>query len=153
MATTHKARFSVSMTPVVTVDAVAGASLETNSLHEDVRKTVGGSGEVTYNGAIDYGGWSDGTPTYLSATSGGVTVGNTDTQLLYIEHTGYEYSSGTVLGDATSGKVSVLIDLEIFARLSAGESIVIPVNGASSGTYRVSRVGSPNKAIIALGLD
>ena len=153
MATTHKARFSVSMTPVVTVDAVAGASLETNSLHEDVRKTVGSSGEVTYAGAIDYGGWTDGTPTYLSASSSGVTVGNSDTQLLYVEHTGYEYSSGTVLGDATTGKVTLFLDLEIVARLGAGDAMVLPLYGASVGTFKVVRVGSPDKAIIVLGLD
>ena len=38
MATTHKVVYAVSATPKVTVDAVDGASMETNSIHENIRK-------------------------------------------------------------------------------------------------------------------
>ena len=59
MATTHKVKWAVSASPIVTVDAVNGASLETNTLHENIRRTLGGSGEVTNDGAIDFGGVTD----------------------------------------------------------------------------------------------
>ena len=53
MATTHTISYAVSATPKVKVDAVDGASMETNSIHENIRKSLGGSGEISNDGAID----------------------------------------------------------------------------------------------------
>jgi|TARA_A100001391_G_scaffold203655_2_gene196632 hypothetical protein len=155
MATTHKMVYAVSATPKVTVDAVAGASMETNSIHEDIRRTLGGSGEVTNDGAIDFGGVSDGSVNYLQATSGGVNIGDGDTRFIWVKHTGYLWSSSSALGSATTDKLNINIDSEHIATLAAGESWIIPLPDTSSTAtnFKALRGGSSDIAIEAIGLD
>ena len=128
MATVHKVRFSVSATPIVIMEAVDGAGFETITVHENIRKTLGGSGEFTYAGAVDYGGtYTNGvssTP-YLNATSGGVGVGDGDTRFIWIKNTGFAYSSATELGDASTDDVNIFIDAEHFASLCPGSAWII----------------------------
>ena len=155
MATTHKMVYAVSATPKVTVDAVAGASMETNSIHEDIRRTLGGSGEVTNDGAIDFGGVSDGSINYLQATSGGVNIGDGDTRFIWIKHTGYLWSSSSALGVATTDDVDIFIDSEHIASLNPGEAWIIPLPDTSStATNFIAKRGSSSDiAIEAIGLD
>jgi|TARA_B100001094_G_C18088671_1_gene749178 hypothetical protein len=155
MATTHKVIYSVSATPKVTVDAVDGASMETNSIHENIRKTLGGSGEVTNDGAIDFGGVTNGTTNYLQATSGGVNIGDGDTRFIWIKHTGFLWSSASDLGASTTDKVTIFIDLEHIASLAAGEGWIIPLPDTSSTAtnFIAKRGGSSDIAIEAIGLD
>tara|TARA_R100000781_G_scaffold107558_1_gene71824 strand:+ start:1412 stop:1879 length:468 start_codon:yes stop_codon:yes gene_type:complete len=155
MATRHVVRFRVSATPVVNVDAVDGASLDTSTVHENIRKTLGGSGKVAYNGAIDYGGVTDGSPNYLEADGLGVAVGNGDTEFIYIKHTGYAFSSSTVLGAVNLDDIQIYADSEHIANLGPNESWFIPLDGTSStvSSFTVRRGSSTNIAIEALGLD
>jgi len=155
MATTHKVLYSVSATPKVTVDSVNGASLETNSIHENIRKTFGGTGEVTNDGAIDYGGVTDGATNYLQASSSGVNIGDGDTRFIWVKHTGYLWSSSSALGAATTDKVTIFIDAEHIASLAAGESWIIPLPDTSStATNFIAKRGSSSDiAIEAIGLD
>jgi hypothetical protein len=155
MATTHKVVYAVSATPKVTVDAVDGASMETNSIHENIRKTLGGSGEVTNDGAIDFGGVTNGTVNYLQATSGGVGIGDGDTRFIFVKHTGFLWSSSTVLGTVTTDKINVFADSEHIATLAAGESWIIPLPDTSSSvsSFTAQRGGSSDIAIEAIGLD
>ena len=155
MATTHKIQWAVSATPIVTVDAVDGASLETKSIHENIRRTLGGSGEAATAGAIDFGGVSDGATNYLQATSGGVNVGDGDSTFIWIKHTGFVWSSSSALGVATTDTITVFIDAEHIATLGAGESWIIPLAGSSSTAtnFIVKRGSSTDIAIEAIGFD
>ena len=155
MATTHKVRFSVSATPVVTVDAVAGASLATTTLHEDIRKSVGGSGEITHAGVISQGGVTDGATVYLQATSGGVAIGDASVNFIFVKHTGFAWSSSSALGAATTDTITIYADAEHIATLGAGEAWIIPLSGSSSTvtSFTAKRGSSTDIAIEALGLD
>ena len=155
MATTHKVIYAVSATPKVTVDAVDGASMETNSIHENIRKSLGGSGEVSNDGAIDFGGVTDGSTNYLQATSSGVNIGDGDTRFIWVKHTGYLWSSSSALGNATTDKVLIYIDAEHIASLAAGEAWIIPLPDTSStATNFIAKRGSSSDiAIEAIGLD
>ena len=155
MATTHKVVWSVSATPKVTVDAVNGASMETVSIHENIRKTLGGSGEVTNDGAIDFGGVTDGAANYLQCTSGGVNIGDGDTRFIWVKHTGYVWSSASALGAATTDDVNIFIDAEHIATLQPGEAWIIPLPETSSTAtnFIAKRGGGSDIAIEAIGLD
>lgn len=154
MATTHKVKWAVSASPIVTVDAVDGASLETNTLHENIRRTLGGSGESTTDGAIDYGGVADGATNYLSATTGGVQIGNTDSTFIWVKHTGYDYDDPTTLGPATTDNLNIEVGGEVCAVLQPGEGMVFPLHGAGSGSdWFAKKTGGNNIAIEAIGLD
>ena len=155
MATTHKVVWSVSATPKVTVDAVNGASMETVSIHENIRKTLGGSGEVTNDGAIDFGGVTDGATNYLQCTSGGVNIGDGDTRFIWVKHTGYAWSSASALGAATTDDVNIFIDAEHIATLQPGEAWIIPLPETSSTAtnFIAKRGGSSDLSIEAIGLD
>tara|TARA_R110000744_G_scaffold311048_1_gene418661 strand:- start:541 stop:1008 length:468 start_codon:yes stop_codon:yes gene_type:complete len=155
MATTHKVVWSVLATPKVIVDEVPGASLETVTLHEDIRKSLGGSGQLSHAGAIDYGGVTDGGTNYLQATSGGVTIGDGDTRFIWVKHTGYLWSSSSVLGAATTDKINIHADVEHVATLKAGEAWIIPLTDTSSNVsgFSAKRGGSVDIAVEAIGLD
>ena len=155
MATTHKVAWAVSATPKVTVDAVDGASMEPVSIHENIRKTLGGSGELTTDGAILFGGVSDGATNYLQATSGGVNIGDGDTRFIWVKHTGFVWSSSSALGVATTDDVDIFIDSEHIASLNPGEAWIIPLpNTSSTATnFKAKRAGSTDLAIEAIGID
>jgi len=151
---THTVEWSVSATPKVSLATTAGVNMETATLHEDIRRSLGGSGSATTNGAIDFGGVSDGATNYLQATSGGVAVGDGDSTFIWIRHTGYLWSSSSALGAVTTDTINVKIDSEVVAALKAGEAWIIPLHGAvSSGSWTVVRGGSSDIAIEAIGLD
>tara|TARA_R100000700_G_C3165557_1_gene140714 strand:+ start:696 stop:1163 length:468 start_codon:yes stop_codon:yes gene_type:complete len=155
MATTHKVSWAVSATPKVTVDAVDGASMETTSIHENIRKTLGGTGELTHDGAIDFGGVTDGGTNYLQATSSGVNIGDGDSRFIWVKHTGYEWSSSSALGSASTDDVDIYIDAEHIASLNPGEAWIIPLpNTSSTATnFKAKRGSSTDLAIEAIGLD
>jgi|7_EtaG_2_1085326.scaffolds.fasta_scaffold98078_2 hypothetical protein len=152
---THTVEFAVSATPKVSLAETNGVTLATATLHENIRKTLGGSGSVSTDGAIDFGGVTDGATNYLQATSSGVNVGDGDTRFIWIKHTGYLWSTSSVLSTATTDKITIYIDAEHIASLGAGESWVIPLPDTSSTAtnFIVKRGGSSDIAIEAIGLD
>ena len=155
MATTHTISYAVSATPKVKVDAVEGASMETNSIHENIRKSLGGSGEISNDGAIDFGGVTDGSPNYLQATSSGANIGDGDTRFIWVKHTGNLWSSSSALGNATTDKIKIYIDDEHIASLGAGEGWIIPLPDTSdtATNFKAKKGGSSDIAIEAIGLD
>ena len=155
MATTHKVTWAVSATPKVTVDAIDNNSMETTTIHENIRRTLGGSGEVTHDGAIDFGGVTDGGTNYLQATSSGVNIGDGDTRFIFVKHTGYAWSSSSALGAATTDDLDIYIDGEHIASLNPGEAWIIPLpNTSTTATnFIAKRADSTDIAIEAIGLD
>jgi len=157
MATTHEVRWSVSATPVAVETGDDGGHMAVDTLHENIRKSLGGSGTATTAGEIDFGGtFSDGTSStpYLQATSGGVAVGDGDSTFIYIKHTGYEWSTASALGDVTDDTVNVNLASAVVACLRAGEAWIIPLHGAvSAASWTVVRGSSTDIAIEAIGFD
>ena len=117
--------FAVSATPIFT--HAAGEGVTTDVIAADVGKTVGGKGSatVTWGGT---GGYEAGVPSYLSAAA---TIIGDSRAFVFLKHTGYAYSSPTVLGAATNATVNVLANSVIIGKLAGGEAMIFPLRGAN----------------------
>ncbi len=136
MADKNTPTFAVSVTPKVSVDKEEGVFQAMDVIHEDVRKTLGGSGTVTGTGVEALGGtggsWSNGTYTQLTNSSNAGAIANdADSDLVFIKHLGTLVADGSAADDTTT---SLLIkhDTDVIAELLSGEAIVLPRPGAAS---------------------
>lgn len=140
MANVNKTSFAVSVTPKIKMDAVDGVNVAMDVINENIRKSLGGSGEITSDDDDIAGGWADGTNT--AVTSNGSTLAfDTDTDLIYIKHTGLLF--GTTTASETADTLKIAIDGSetsgvsgdgvIIAELVNGEAIVIPRPGIAGG--------------------
>tara|TARA_Y100001938_G_C7831337_1_gene301517 strand:- start:49 stop:540 length:492 start_codon:yes stop_codon:yes gene_type:complete len=136
MADKNTPTFAVSVVPKVSVDAEAGVFQAMDVLHEDVRKTLGGSGTVTGTGVEAEGGtggsWAGGTYTQLTNSSNAGAISNdASSDLVFIKHLGTLVADGTPSDNSTT---SLLIkhDTDVIAELLNGEAIVLPRPGANS---------------------
>jgi hypothetical protein len=157
MSTTHEVRWNVSATPVAVETGDNGGHMAVDTLHENVRKSVGGGGTTVTAGAIDFGGtYTDGvssTP-YLSATSGGVAIGDGDSTFIYVKNLGFAFDDATTLGAVSTDSITIKIGSEVCAALGAGEGWCIPLAGAVSGSsWTAVRGGSTDLAIEVIAFD
>ena len=84
-------RWSVSVTPEVTQPLETGGHMEFTTLHEDIRRTLGGSGEITWAETIQDSTWAAGVHTeeLANSTSGnGITTAACD--MLFVKHSGFQ---------------------------------------------------------------
>jgi hypothetical protein len=125
-------RYQISVTPVEEVADENAATHEV--LSGEVNTTLGGSGtsDVTdYSGAAAVQGYTGGIVNYLEAPDGaaGEVVITTEAtaSFVYIENTGYVFSSATVLGVASTRSVKVTANSGaiILSILKAGESFIM----------------------------
>ena len=160
MATTHEVRQSVSATPVAKETGDDGGTMAHDTIHENIRKSLGGNGTSATDGAISQGGtFTNGTSStpYLQCTnSAAAAIGDATATFIYVKHTGYEWGgSSTVLGDATEDTILIYADSEHIATLPSRSAWIIPLAGSSSTvtTFSAQRGGSTDIAIEAIGLD
>ena len=146
MADKNTPTFAVSVTPKVSVDAEAGVFQAMDVIHEDVRKTLGGSGTVTGTGVEALGGtggsWAGGTYTQLTNSSNAGAIANdADSDLVFIKHLGTLVADGTAANDSTT---SLLIkhDTDVIAELLSGEAMAFPRPGANSALILATGDGS-----------
>lgn len=125
MAFLNKPAFAVSVTPKGVLAEVNNTNVEMSVMHENVRKTLGGNGEITGTENTVDGGWVNGVNTAITSTAGahGITF-DSDVLLLHIKHTGKLFGTDTACVAADT--VQVLHDGDIIAELESGESIVLP---------------------------
>ena len=91
-------RWSVSVTPEVTQPLEAGGHMEFTTLHEDIRRTLGGSGSVTWAETIQDSTWAGGVHTeeLANSTSGnGITTAACD--MLFVKHSGFQDIAHTTI--------------------------------------------------------
>ena len=136
MADKNTPSFAVSVTPKVSVDAEAGVFQAMTVIHEDVRKSLGGSGTVDGTGIEALGGtggsWANGTYTQLTNSSNAGAIANDeDSDLVFIKHLGTLVADGTA-SDNTTTSLLIKHDTDVIAELLNGEAIVLPRCGASS---------------------
>lgn len=159
MATTHEVRWSVSATPVAKESGDDGGTMAHDTIHENIRKSLGGSGTTATDGAISQGGtFTNGTSStpYLQAdNSTTATIGDGTATFIYVKHTGYLWSSASTLGAATTDTIKIYADAEHIATLGAGEAWIIPLAGSSSSVsaFTAQRGGSDDIAVEAIGMD
>jgi hypothetical protein len=136
MADKNTPSFAVSVTPKVSVDAEAGVFQAMTVIHEDVRKSLGGSGTVDGTGIEALGGtggsWANGTYTQLTNSSNAGAIANDeDSDLVFIKHLGTLVADGTA-SDNTTTSLLIKHDTDVIAELLNGEAIVLPRCGAAS---------------------
>tara|TARA_R100001463_G_scaffold26130_3_gene61340 strand:+ start:376 stop:849 length:474 start_codon:yes stop_codon:yes gene_type:complete len=152
--TTHTVEWAVSATPKVSLASTDGESVATATIHENIRRTLGGNGTAETDGVIDYGGVADGATNYLQGTSGGVQIGNTNSTFIWVKHSGYQWSDASTLGAATTDNIQVKVGTEVCSVLRPGEAMVFPLHGeASSSDWTACSDGSDDIAVEAIGLD
>ena len=84
-------RWSVSVSPEVTQPLEAGGHQEFTTIHEDIRRTLGGSGTITWAETIQDSTWAAGVHTeeLANSTSGnGITTAACD--MLFVKHSGFQ---------------------------------------------------------------
>ena len=141
MANYNKTSFAVSVTPKIAMDAVDGVNVAMDVINENIRKSLGGSGEITSNDDDIAGGWANGVNTPVTS-DGSIISFDTNTDIIYIKHTGLLF--GTVTASVAADTVKVAIDgsatsgvsgdAVIIAELVNGEAIVLPRPGIA-GAY------------------
>ena len=166
MANVNKTSFKVSVTPKISLDASDGLYQAKTVVNENVRKTIGGNGEITGNDTIimdtnnngsTNGGWADGVNTAL--TSAGTTLAfDTNTDLIYIKHTGLLFGTSTASAAADTVKIAldasetsgVSTDSVYIAELANGEAMVIPRPGIAGGYILSTGNGSNHVGVETL---
>ena len=84
-------RWNVSVSPEVTEPVEAGGHQAFTTYHEDIGRTLGGSGSITWAETISDSNWAGGVHTeeLAEATSGnGITTAACD--MLFVKHSGYQ---------------------------------------------------------------
>lgn len=141
-----RVQYAVSATPIVTV-AAAAESPAVDALCADVAKSLGGSGSVTVTWGATVG-YAAGAAAYVTSGTAAYTIGQTavtlgtftSTKFVHIKHTGYLFSSSSVLGAATTLKLKIcmaatIADATTIAVLNPGDAIILPFNTALTPTF------------------
>jgi hypothetical protein len=127
MADVNKTSWAVSCTVKCALDAQAGKNQAIEVIHEDVRKSLGGSGEITGNDNT-VGGYADGTASTISSNGGSIPTHDANTDLIFIKNTGVLVAGGTA---ATTDTVLVKHDTDTIATLAPGGALVLPQPAAA----------------------
>ena len=135
MANTNKISFAVSVTPKILMEAADGVNQEMEVINENVRRSVGGSGEITSNtgDTTVVGGWANGVNTAVTSNGTEYAV-DADTDMVFIKHTGLLFGTTTASAAADTLKVTihgddttgVSGDAVVIAELANGEAFLLP---------------------------
>ena len=152
MASTNKISFAVSVTPKVLIDEVDNTNAAIEVMHESVRRSVGGGGEITANSGdvtVEGGQWNEGVNT--PATSNGTEYAvDVNTDMVFFKHTGILVAGGasaaadtvkiTIHGDETSNVTGDGVEI---AEIANGEAFLLP-RPASTLTWKLVTGNSTN---------
>ena len=122
MAIVNKTSWAVSCTVKAQHDALATKNLAMEVIHEDVRQSLGGSGEITGND-LTVAGYADGTAATVTSNGGTVPTHDSATDLIFIKNSGVLVAGGTA---ATTDTVLVRHDTDTIATLAPGGALVLP---------------------------
>jgi len=134
----------------------ATSSRTMSRIYPEVGKTLGGgvsnnsdlSGWTSVDG---YGDDEDGKPDYSEATDSAAVLSDTAGSMLFIKNPGYEYSTSTELGDASTDTLEVYAGSTQFCDIPAGGAIVLP--NPTANDIKIKRGGSANLAVEYAFLD
>lgn len=122
MANVNKTSWAVSCTVKSKMDAADGVNQAMEVIHENVRKSLGGSGEITGNDTT-VGGFANGTASTVTSDGGAVPTHDAQTDLIYIKNTGVLVAGGAA---AITDTVLVKHDTDTIATLAPGGALVLP---------------------------
>ena len=158
MAATDRVQFAVSVTPIEELTTAESGGEVTQIMWPGTGKSLGGSGYYDLTGGhednIGYGG--SGVPAYVT-TGGAINADSTELRGLLIRHTGYLYSSATVLGAATTDNFSITVGSVLIADLGPGQAIFLPndggaANGLNCAAFTTTKSGSSEIAVEFLAI-
>ena len=157
MADTNKTSFAVSVTPKMAVDKEEGIFQAMTVINEDVRKSLGGSGEITGSGTTVSGGWANGVNTPVTS-DGSLLAVTTSTDMLWIKHTGLLFGTTTACADADTVNISVDTSASpcsgsdyVLCNLVKGEAMLFPRPGSSWGLVLASVASHVGVEILEIG--
>ena len=148
--------FAASVTPKMAVDKEEGVFQAMTVINEDVRKSLGGSGEITGSGTTVSGGWANGVNTPVTSNASEITV-TTSTDMLWIKHTGILVAGGAC---ADGDTVNISIDTSaspctgsdfVLCNLAKGEAMLFPRPGSSWGLILASVSAHVDVEILEIG--
>ena len=148
-----KLNFSVSITPIEELTTAEGGGETTDTMWPGTGKSLGGGGQLALAGGIEgnigYGG--SGVPAYVT-TGGALNASSTELRGLFIRNTGFEYSSPTVLGAASTDNVTVTVGAKVIADLGPGQAMFLPNAGGAANDldpaeFTVTKTGSTELAV------
>jgi len=148
MANVNKTSWAVSCTPKSSMDLVDGVNQAMEVIHENVRTSLGGSGEITGDDTT-VAGYANGTATAVTSSGGTVPTHDSATDLIFIKNAGVLF--GTSTAAATTDTVLVKHDGDVIATLQPGAALVLPQptgavltlgSGANAGDVEVLVVGA-----------
>ena len=122
MANVNKTSWAVSCTVKSQMDLADGVNQAMEVIHENVRQSLGGSGEITGNDTT-VAGFANGTASTVTSNGGTVPTHDADTDLIYIKNTGTLVAGGTA---AVTDTVLVKHDTDTIATLKPGGALVLP---------------------------
>ena len=157
MANVNKTSFAVSVTPKMQMDNVDNVNQAIDVINENVRTSLGGSGEITGDDTTVAGGWNNGTNTAVTS-NGSLLAFDTNTDLVFIKHTGKLFGTTTDSSSSQTVKVAldasetagVTADTVFIAELANGEAMVIPRPGIAGGYILVTGSGSNHVGVETL---
>lgn len=130
-----RVRHEVNITPIVTMTSTDAA--DHDQIGSDIGKSLGGSAEVAVGQETHTTvGYTAGTVAYGNAPANGgaklqLGADATDYDMVFIKHTGYVYSSATVLGAATTHNLIVYIEtsaaMATYAKFTLKPGAAIPI--------------------------
>lgn len=143
-----RVQFAASVTPIVTMTSDDAA--DHDSIGSDVGKSLGGSAYIAVGQEVHTTvGYASGTVAYGNAPANAgaklqLGADATAYDMVFIKHTGYKYSSATVLGLATTNTLDVLVETtagsawQKICSIPAGGAILLPsfpTQGTSKGLW------------------
>ena len=173
IVTTNKLSWSVSVTPKVSLAATDTHLQATEVINENIRTSLGGSGEITANsGDVDINvsgtgtqngvdnagstegtsGWTNGTYGYVTSNATTIAV-DTGTDMIVIKNSGFEYDSSadnnlsSTVG--TSGTDTVLVKIDASATGDVSDDTVILAELDIGEAWVVPRPGSAYGLLLA----
>ena len=147
---TMKISFAVTATPKVELIQEDDYYQAMTVIHEDVRTSLGGSGEIVVAGndlTVNTGQWVNGNNTALTSATGNL-ASSAATDCLIVKNTWYLFATPTILCSDETISVLVKSGNEIVAELLSGEAIVFPrvssviAIATGSGTDALATAGS-----------
>jgi hypothetical protein len=161
MATRHKTSFATSITLKKSLDNADGLYQAQTVINEHVRKSVGGSGEITgpEDNVTVSGGWADGDNTPVTSNASTIAV-TTSTDMLWIKHTGLLFGTTNACADADTVNIKIDAsatsdvtgaDTVVLANLAKGEGMLFPRPGSSWGLILASVSAHVGVEILEIG--
>ena len=127
MANVNKTSWAVSCTIKSKMDLADGVNQAMEVIHENVRTSLGGSGEITGDDTT-VAGYANGTASTVTSNGGTVPTHDAQTDLIFIKNSGTLVAGGAA---ATTDTVLVKHDTDTIATLAPGGALVLPQPAAA----------------------